>query len=41
MVWGMPGAVALAGLAERILPLDGLATEINRFAGTRLPALAR
>ena len=41
VVWGMPGAVALAGLAERILPLDGLATEINRFAGTRLPALAR
>jgi len=29
-VWGMPGVVAKAGLAERILPLDQLAEEIMR-----------
>lgn len=30
-VWGMPGAVAQAGLANRILPLSAIATEILRF----------
>ena len=30
VVWGMPGAVARAGLADRILPLDQLAPEILR-----------
>jgi two-component system chemotaxis response regulator CheB len=30
VVWGMPGAVAEAGLAERILPLADLAPEIVR-----------
>ncbi len=30
VVWGMPGAVAGAGLAERVLPLDQLAPEIIR-----------
>lgn len=34
VVWGMPGAVAGAGLAERILPLAALGPEILR----RLPA---
>jgi two-component system chemotaxis response regulator CheB len=34
IVWGMPGAVARAGLAERVLPLDGIAAEIQlRIAG--------
>lgn len=30
-VWGMPGAVAQAGLANRILPLNSIATEILRL----------
>lgn len=30
-VWGMPGAVAQAGLAHRILPLNAIATEILRL----------
>lgn len=30
VVWGMPGYVAGAGLAERVLPLDLLPTEITR-----------
>lgn len=30
VVWGMPGAVSRAGLAEKILPLNELVTEINR-----------
>jgi two-component system chemotaxis response regulator CheB len=30
VVWGMPGAVARAGLAERILPLSLIAEEIVR-----------
>lgn len=32
-VWGMPGAVAQAGLAHKILPLTALAPEIVRIAG--------
>ena len=32
-VWGMPGAVAQAGLAHRILPLNAIAPEILRLAG--------
>ena len=31
VVWGMPGAVARAGLAQRVLPLEELASEINRY----------
>ncbi len=30
VVWGMPGAVCQAGLAAKVLPLSGLAMEINR-----------
>jgi len=30
VVWGMPGAVAQAGLAEKVLPLRDIATEINQ-----------
>ena len=32
-VWGMPGVVAQAGLAHRILPLNAIAPEILRLAG--------
>jgi two-component system chemotaxis response regulator CheB len=32
-VWGMPGAVAQAGLAHRVLPLNAIAPEILRLAG--------
>jgi two-component system, chemotaxis family, protein-glutamate methylesterase/glutaminase len=32
VIWGMPGAVAGAGLANRILPLDAIAGEILRSA---------
>jgi two-component system chemotaxis response regulator CheB len=30
VVWGMPGAVASAGLADKILPLAGVVPEILR-----------
>ena len=33
VVWGMPGAVVKAGIADRILPLDGVGAEILRIAG--------
>jgi two-component system chemotaxis response regulator CheB len=32
VVWGMPGQVAAAGYADRVLPLNALAGEINRQA---------
>lgn len=32
-VWGMPGAVAAAGLADKILPLQAMAAEVVRLAG--------
>jgi len=31
-VWGMPGAVAREGLADRVLPLASIAEEVARFA---------
>jgi two-component system chemotaxis response regulator CheB len=37
IVWGMPGAVAQAGLAQKILPLDAIAPEILRML-SRPPA---
>ena len=38
VVWGMPGFVARAGLAERIVPLGSMATEIaRRIARTASP----
>jgi two-component system chemotaxis response regulator CheB len=38
VVWGMPGAVARAGLADRVLPLTSLADEITRrVTGSRAP----
>jgi two-component system chemotaxis response regulator CheB len=33
VVWGMPGFVAQAGLADAVLPLDALGAEIARRAG--------
>ena len=33
VVWGMPGAVAGAGLCAAVLPLPALAPAIVRFAG--------
>jgi two-component system chemotaxis response regulator CheB len=35
VVWGMPGAVATAGLAHRILPLRELTPEIMRLAASK------
>ncbi len=35
VVWGMPGAVARAGLAHRVLPLDQIAAAI--VAGVQRP----
>jgi two-component system chemotaxis response regulator CheB len=35
VVWGMPGFVARAGLAEIILPLDQIGIEIIRRVATR------
>ena len=32
VVWGMPGAIAQAGFADRVLPLDQIASEIVRLA---------
>jgi two-component system chemotaxis response regulator CheB len=32
VVWGMPGAVASAGLADHVVPLDAMASEIVRLA---------
>ncbi len=33
VVWGMPGAVANAGLADRVLPLDEIVPEILGITG--------
>lgn len=38
VVWGMPGAVSQAGLANRVLPLSQLAFEINRRVQAHAPA---
>lgn len=35
VVWGMPGAIVNAGLADRVLPLQELIPEIQRLAGWR------
>jgi len=34
VVWGMPGAVVHAGLADRVLPLDKVVPEILRLTGS-------
>ena len=38
IVWGMPGAVAQAGLAHKVLPLAALAPEIVRLVGRTVAA---
>ncbi|GAA4375720.1 chemotaxis response regulator protein-glutamate methylesterase [Nocardioides caricicola] len=40
VVWGMPGAVATAGLAEQVLPLDAIGPEIIRRLAPQQAALA-
>jgi two-component system chemotaxis response regulator CheB len=35
VVWGMPGAVVNAGLADRVLPLNEVVPEILRLTGRR------
>jgi len=40
VVWGMPGAIARAGLADRLLPLEEIGAEIfNRVAACRAPTI--
>jgi two-component system, chemotaxis family, protein-glutamate methylesterase/glutaminase len=39
-VWGMPGVVAEAGLAHRILPLPAIAAELMRLCPARASAFA-
>jgi two-component system chemotaxis response regulator CheB len=34
VVWGMPGFVTRAGLADAVLPLDAIATDLNRRVAT-------
>jgi two-component system chemotaxis response regulator CheB len=38
VVWGMPGAVAEAGLAEIIKPVEGLTTACKAFARGERPS---
>jgi two-component system chemotaxis response regulator CheB len=35
VVWGMPGAVVNAGLADRVLPLEEVVPEILRITGRK------
>ena len=39
-VWGMPGVVAAAGLADQVLPLDAIAAEVVRSAGMHLQTMS-
>lgn len=41
VVWGMPGLIARAGLADKILPLDQIAAEIMRATTMRTAARAQ
>lgn len=38
VVWGMPGAVATAGICSQVLPLERLAGAVREAAGRRVPA---
>jgi two-component system chemotaxis response regulator CheB len=40
VVWGMPGFVAQAGLADKVLPLNEIAGEIVRCVNLRRPCVA-
>jgi two-component system chemotaxis response regulator CheB len=35
VVWGMPGAVAQAGLASAILPIQSVGLEVRRYLGLK------
>lgn len=41
VVWGMPGAVVQAGLADRVLPLDAVAAAICNRTDNQRPAAGR
>ncbi|MCV0021778.1 chemotaxis protein CheB, partial [Mobiluncus curtisii] len=41
VVWGMPGAVANAGFADEIRPLDEIATQIQRHVQAYAPEARR
>jgi two-component system chemotaxis response regulator CheB len=41
VVWGMPGYVANAGLAERVLPVDEIGSEIVRRVAGAVAAVRR
>lgn len=41
VVWGMPGAISQAGLADEVLPLDRIAEAINRHLSASLVGGAR
>jgi two-component system chemotaxis response regulator CheB len=38
VVWGMPGAISQAGLADEVLPLDRVAEAITRHLSGAAPA---
>ena len=40
VVWGMPGAVFRAGLADRVLPISQIADEIVRRVKLKIPSKA-
>ncbi len=40
VIWGMPGSVARAGLADKVLPLKAICGEMMRFAGAAAAAHA-
>jgi two-component system, chemotaxis family, protein-glutamate methylesterase/glutaminase len=35
VVWGMPGSIARAGLADQVLPLERIASRLVEIAGRR------
>lgn len=41
VVWGMPGFVARAGLADKVLPIDQVGAEIVRVATMQIAARAQ
>jgi len=41
VVWGMPGAVAAAGQADRVLPLQGIAAELSAVLARKPAGVAR
>ena len=33
VIWGMPGAIAMAGLCQAVLPINDLAAAVRRMLG--------